>query len=297
VPYYLLEPNGVKELQKALKSCSSPSKLPEIGFMRQAKRTYFSVMSIMFAVLLLGAALWIGEGTITTPIQWVFILTALLLPISEWAVTGAHWLIEYTMKPRPCLRYDFSSQIPKEAATFVVIPVIWSTVEEVQKIAERLELHYLANRNPNIHFAILSDFTDAESEIKPDDELVMSAAKESIEKLNKTYSNEEGSTFHLYQRRRLWNDSEGAWLGWERKRGKLVEFVELLRGSKNTTYNFIVGDTTLHPHIRYIISLDADTQLPLESAQRMIGTLHLPYNRPRLNPSRTYGMQIIYYMF
>ncbi len=170
----------------------------------------------------------------------------------------------------------------------VVIPVIWSTVEQVHEMADRLELHYLANRDSNIHFALLGDFVDADAESLPQDAAILEAARTSIEKLNRTYSHTGGnSTFHLFQRRRLWNPSEGVWMGWERKRGKLVEFVELLQGQANTTYDFVVGDSSVLPSIRYIITLDADTQLPIGSAQRMIGTLHLPYNQPRLNRSRT----------
>lgn len=285
--YYLLEPDGVRELRQALKMCSTPRYLPETGILRRATGAYFTILTGLFAVALLGFAVWIASGAGFTTARWVMILLALLLPASEWAVTAAHWLIECTRRPRPLLRYDFSRGIPPEAATMVVIPVIWSTVKEVQELAARLELHYLANRDPNIHFALLGDLVDADAERLPEDAAVLAAARASIEELNCRYSSSGGSTFHLFQRRRMWNPSEGVWMGWERKRGKLVEFVELLKGRTDNTYDCVVGDTSILPRIRYIITLDADTQLPLGSAQRMIGTLHLPYNRPRLNRTRT----------
>jgi cellobiose phosphorylase len=285
--YYLLEPDGVKELRRALKMCGTPGYLPETGILRRATAAYFTLLTGLFAVSLLGFAVWIGGGASITTAQWAMILAALSLPASQWAVTAAHWLIECARRPRPLLRYDFSRGIPAEATTMVVIPVIWSTVKEVQELADRLELHYLGNRDSNIHFALLGDLVDAAAERLPEDAAVLATARASIEELNCTYSRPGGSTFHLFQRRRLWNPSEGVWMGWERKRGKLVEFVELLKGQTDTTYDFVAGDTSILPQIRYIITLDADTQLPLGSAQRMIGTLHLPYNRPRLNPSRT----------
>ncbi|MFC4769557.1 GH36-type glycosyl hydrolase domain-containing protein [Effusibacillus consociatus] len=285
--YYLLEPAGVRELRSALQICGRPRLLPEIGILRRATGVYFTLLAGLFALALLGFAAWIGGGVSLTPTQWAVIVLALAFPASEWAVTAVHWLIECGMRPRPLLRYDFSHGIPAEATTMVVIPVIWSTVEEVQELVDRLELHYLANRDPNIHYALLGDFVDADEESLPEDTAVLAAARESIEALNRTYSRPGGTTFHLFQRRRLWNPSEGVWMGWERKRGKLVEFVELLKGRTETAYDFVVGDSAVLSRIRYIITLDADTKLPMGSAQRMIGTLHLPYNRPRLNRTRT----------
>lgn len=288
VAYYLLEPSGLKELQLALQQCSSPRRLPHIGVLQRAPGVYFTLLAGLFILALLGFAAWIGGGAGYTLAEWAVILLVLSLPVSEWAVTALHWIIVCARRPQPLLRYDFSHEIPAEATTMVVIPVIWSTAEQVQEMADRLELHYLANRNSNIHFALLGDFVDADAESLPQDAAILEAARTSIEKLNRTYSQTgKNSTFHLFQRRRLWNPSEGVWMGWERKRGKLVEFVELLKGQADTTYDFVVGDSTVLPGIRYIITLDADTQLPIGSAQRMIGTLHLPYNRPRLNRSRT----------
>ncbi|BBB91846.1 MAG TPA: glucoamylase family protein [Methylomusa anaerophila] len=287
VAYYLLEPDGIRELRRAMKMCGAPRHLPEIEILRRATGTYFTVLTGLFAAALSGFTMWIANGTSFSVGQWAVIVLALFLPVSEWAVTAAHWLIERTRRPLPLLRYDFSRGVPPEAATLVVIPVIWSTVREVQELAVRLELHYLANRDANIHFALLGDFVDADAEKLPGDAAILAAARASIEGLNCMYSRPGESTFHLFQRCRRWNPSEGVWMGWERKRGKLVEFVQLLKGRTDTTYDCVLGDTAILPQIRYIITLDADTQLPLGSAQRMIGTMHLPYNRPRLNHTST----------
>jgi cyclic beta-1,2-glucan synthetase len=285
--YYLLEADGMRRLQLALAMCGKTRRRLLTGVGMRPTGAYFVLLIGCFALALSGLAWWIGYGAALKPAEWLVILCALLLPASEWGVAAAHWLIECGRKPLHLLRYDLAGGIPEEAAAMVVIPVIWSTPDEVHELADRLELHYLANRDPNLHFALLGDFADAKEERLPEDAAVVAAAQERIKELNDKYASSGGSRFYFFQRRRLWNPSEGVWMGWERKRGKLVEFVELLRGSRNTTYEVVNGDTSVFPKIRYIITLDADTQLPAGSARRMIATLHLPYNRPRLNDKRT----------
>ncbi|CAG7658165.1 GH36-type glycosyl hydrolase domain-containing protein [Paenibacillus allorhizosphaerae] len=284
VAYYLLEAQGLAELQQALKLCGKTGALPEAWIKQRAAGVYFQVLALCFVVALACISLWIGWNASITPFAWAFVLMLLAFPASEFGVTAVHWLIERAKRPMRLLRYDFSKGVPEDASTMVAIPVIWSRIEEVKRITERLELHYLANRDPHIHYSILSDFRDADAEHLPEDEAVLRFAKAEIERLNEAYPN---STFHLFHRRRMWNPSEQVWMGWERKRGKLVEFVQLLRGNESTSYSTILGDTPVLNKIRYVITLDADTQLPLESAHRMIGAMHLPFNRPRLNSSGT----------
>lgn len=284
VSYYLLEPDGVEALRQGLKKCGKPRILPETGLLRRPTGTYFNLLAGFLTVALIGFSILIGWNQLLTPLEWIFTIIVLSFPALEWAISATHWFIERVKRPVPLLKYDFSKEIPSEAKTMVVIPIIWSTVEEVEELTERLELHYLANRDENLYFALLGDFKDAETENLKQDEVVVQAAKETIHRLNHTY---HSHSFYLFQRRRLWNPSEGTWMGWERKRGKLVEFVELLKGKKDTSFNVIEGDVSSLDQVRYIITLDSDTQLPLESAHRMIGTMHLPFNRPRLNESQT----------
>ncbi|MCA0758467.1 glycosyl transferase family 36 [Paenibacillus sp. N4] len=282
--YYLLDPGGQTELRKALKACGKTGAMPAAGLRRRASGTYFQLLALSFAVALAVFSVWIGWQDRWTAAGTAVVLLLLALPASEWAVTALHWLIERAARPARILRYDFSNGIPDNAATMVVIPVIWSDAGEVKELTDRLELHYLANRDPNLHFAILSDYKDADTQHTDADKEVIAAAKAEIERLNEAYPE---TTFHLFHRERCWNASEGAWMGWERKRGKLVEFVELLRGKTDTSYSERSGDPEILNKLKYIITLDADTQLPLESARRMVGAMHLPYNRPRMNASRT----------
>ena len=286
IAYYLLEPTGLKSLRHSLKKCGEgkPRMMPENEILRRPAETYFNMLALCFATALIVFSLWIGWNWTFSPLQWLAILAVLSMPAMEWAVTAVHWFIERVRRPIPLLRYDFSKGIPKDATTMVVIPVIWSTKLEVVEMVEQLELHYLANRDQNLHFALLSDFKDAKSEQLDEDQIVIEAAIKEIKRLNENYPE---SSFYLFQRKRLWNSSENAWMGWERKRGKLVEFVELLKGKGDLSFSVIEGEQSQLKDIRYIITLDADTKLPLESAQRMVGTMHLPFNRPRLNKSQT----------
>ncbi|MCZ8513949.1 glycosyl transferase family 36 [Paenibacillus filicis] len=282
--YFLLEAQGMRALQQALKQCGEAGPLPEAGIKLRAPSLFIRLLALCMVLALAGLSLAVGSTTPLSSLGWVSVLLLLALPASEWGGTAVHWLIERTIRPIRLLRYDFSKGVPDDASTMVVIPVIWSQLGAVKGTAERLEQHYLANRDPNIHYAILSDFRDADTEYLPEDEAIVSMAKAEIEKLNRSYPK---STFHLFHRHRKWNPSEQAWMGWERKRGKLEEFVKLLKGDEDTSYSTILGDAAVLNRIRYVITLDADTRLPIESAHRMIGAMHLPLNRPRLDESRT----------
>jgi len=287
VSYYLLEPAGVRLLKQALRACWRTRRLTGVGRWNRSCRTYFGVLAAVFGLFWIGAARLINGGAVWTPGEWAVALLALALPASEWAVTTVHGAIKRCFRPMPLLRYDFSEGVPPEATTMVVIPVIWSSADDVRETAERLELHHLATRDANVHYAMLGDFADAEAETEPKDAAIVEAARQAVEELNRKYAAPGGSTFHLFLRKRTWNPKENVWMGWERKRGKLVEFVELLRGKTDTGFVWTIGDASVWPRVRYVITLDADTELPMGAARRMIGAMHLPFNRPRLNPSQT----------
>ncbi|MCR2804441.1 GH36-type glycosyl hydrolase domain-containing protein [Paenibacillus soyae] len=288
VSYYLLDARGMKELRQALKQCGKAGALPEAGLRLRASGLYLQMVAWGTLIALACFCLTIGASRgLALPVSAGAIaagLLLLLIPASEWAVTAVHWLIERMTRPIRLLRYDFSKGVPEEASTMVVMPVIWSSTDNIRATFDRLEQHYLANREPNIHFGVLSDLQDADAEKLPEDDAVLRLAKAETDRLNREYP---AASFHLFHRGRRWNPSERAWMGWERKRGKLEEFVKLLKGDRQTSFDHIYGDTSVHKRIRYVITLDADTLLPLESARRMIGAIHLPYNRPRLDSSGT----------
>src|SRR5207245_1260631 len=135
-----------------------------------------------------------------------------------------------------------------------------------------------------LRFALLSDWTDCAQEHAPDDEALLTAARAGIAELNRRHgaSGDGEPRFYLFHRRRLWSESEGRWMGWERKRGKLHELNRLLRGATDTS--FMIENLEVPASIRFVITLDADTQLPRGAAARLVGTLAHPLNRPRLEP-------------
>lgn len=283
VAYYLMDAAGVKRLRETLKLRAGPRDRPP----NVNARRYFGLLTVSFVcALAIMAALVSGLSTLHT-LDWLLVVAFCLLPASEWAVAFVHWLMECTITPTPLLRYDFSAGIPDDAMTMVVVPVIWSSPDEVQEMAERLALHYVSTRDAHVHFAILGDFSDASAAHETADLAILDVAQSRIEELNQTYGTAHHAPFHLFHRKRTWNDSERRYMGWERKRGKLVEFVELLRGSRETSYDVIVGDRTVLPDIRYVVTLDTDTRVPLGSVQRMVATMHLPYHRPRVNAQGT----------
>ncbi|MHC4165151.1 MAG: glycosyl transferase, partial [Planctomycetota bacterium] len=123
----------------------------------------------------------------------------------------------------------------------------------------------------------------------PGDEELVAALANGIDRLNTRYEGPPGGgeRFLLLHRRRPWNEREGQWIGWERKRGKLHELNRLLRGATDTTFIPIRGRPPAVPEgVRYVLTLDADTRLPKGTAYRLVGAMAHPLNRPRFDPGK-----------
>src|ERR1039458_8496571 len=166
----------------------------------------------------------------------------------------------------------------------VVVPTLLTSPGTVARLVESLEIHYLANRDKHLYFALLTDFQDAPEETGPEDKSLVRLARVGIEMLNAKYLSDRPNIFFLFHRSRRWNKVEGEWMGYERKRGKLTEFNALLRGGSRDCFSEIVGDTAILPSIKFVITLDTDTQLPREAARHLAGTMAHPLNRPQLDP-------------
>ncbi len=229
-------------------------------------------------------------------VEWPFlIITALLalIPAGDLALTVLNWDVTHFFEPRLLPRMNTAEGIPEDARTFVVVPTIFQSEQQVEQLVERLEVHYLANQDNQVYFALLGDFPDSDYEETPKDSLVLAAAQSGIEQLNRRHGQDR---FHLFHRRRLWNPSEGKWMGWERKRGKLEEFNRLLRGRRDNSFVVRTADDTLLKSIRYVITLDSDTQLPRDVARKLVGAATHPLNRPHVDPSTdrvVYGYGIL----
>ncbi len=211
----------------------------------------------------------------------VFFTFIFLVCASQLAVAVMNWLCTLLLKPCPLPRMDFSAGIAPECRTMVVVPTMLTSLEGVDHLIETLEIHQLANRDRHLHFALLTDFRDAPEETLSGDEPLLMRARAGVEMLNRKYPAALNSPrFFLFHRPRRWNAGEGLWMGYERKRGKLTEFNALLRGGSRECFSEIVGETAILPSIKYVITLDTDTQLPREAARQLVGTMAHPLNRP-----------------
>jgi cellobiose phosphorylase len=222
-----------------------------------------------------------------TPEPWLGLLTlAFLVGVSQPAVALMNWLAMQLVQPRLLPRLDYTAGIAADARTMVVVPTMLTSREGVTRLLETLELHHLANRDPQLHFALLTDFRDAAGETMPGDQALLQRVQAGVEQLNRQYPALEHTTFFLFHRPRRWNAGEGAWMGRERKRGKIAEFNARLRGGAAGCFSSIVGATAVLPAIRYVITLDTDTQLPRDAARQLVATMAHPLNWPVFDAAR-----------
>jgi cellobiose phosphorylase len=203
-----------------------------------------------------------------------------LLCASQLGVSLVNWLATIFVAPSSLPRMDFSKGVPSEHATLVVVPTMLASVRGVETLLESLEVRYLANGDGNIYFALLTDFRDATVERQPADGELLLRAGEGIQALNEKYKSDRPCIFYLFHRPRRWNEAEKIWMGYERKRGKLEDLNHCLRGGSRENFSKIVGDLAALPRIKYVITLDTDTQLPRDAARQLAATMAHPLNRP-----------------
>ena len=227
-----------------------------------------------------------------------------LFAASQLAIALVNWVAQLLVTPYSLPRLDFSVEIPSAFRALVVVPTMLTSKSDVPTLVEALEVRFLANRDDNLYFGLLTDYRDADQETLPEDAELLQFAQLSIEELNKKYSyamendaievtgaaaiGDEGP-FFLFHRPRRWNLREQLWMGHERKRGKLADLNALLRGKGRDAFSLIVGNTAVLPEVKYVITLDTDTQLPRESAHQFVGAMAHPLNRPRLDKACSDG--------
>ncbi len=224
---------------------------------------------------------WANWRTLGAPLV-VLLAVPVLMCAGQFGVAVVNWLSGVLMQPQPLPRMDFRRGIPPEHRTLVVVPTMLSSEAAIEHLLEGLEIRYLANRDPSLHFALLTDLADAATESLPGDAPLIELAREGIERLNEKYPGERGDVFFLLHRNRRWNAQENIWMGYERKRGKLADLNATLRGAK-ARFAQVAGDISALFDVRYVITLDTDTQLPRDAAREMVGAMAHTLNRPVLD--------------
>jgi len=210
----------------------------------------------------------------------------LILCFSQLAVAVVNWLSTLAAGPRLLPRLDYSKGIEPESRTMVAVPTLVPDAEAVYRLLESIEIHYLSNRDANLHFALLTDFPDSSAETMPNDADLRSQLREGVAALNTKYGSKKASLFYLFHRPRRWNASQGRWMAYERKRGKIAEFNSVLRGGDTEAFCDIVGDPSILSGIKYVITLDTDTQLPRGAAYLLVATMAHVLNRPVFDPEK-----------
>jgi cyclic beta-1,2-glucan synthetase len=213
-----------------------------------------------------------------------FLLT--ILPASQGAVEIMNHIVSAMFSPEPLPKLDFSEGVPEKETTLVVIPALLLSEKQTRAMVESLEVRYLANRDPNIHYAVLTDLPDStEKPREQDSHPLVQLAVSLITELEQRYASQGGGSFLFLHRHRVFNAREGVWMGWERKRGKLLDLNRLLRDEYDA-FPIKAGNLSVLPKTRYVLTLDADTQLPRDSAHKLIGTTAHPLNRAIVDPAR-----------
>ena len=278
VGYFLVD-RGRVALEKAVGARSRRRQLLGRLASDAPLRTYLGSTGLI--TLLLTAVFLTGvQWQEVAPWTWAPLGLLVLLAASQLAVASVNWLASLLVLPRSLPRMDFSEGIPPAYRTLVVVPTLLTTEPGVDRLVESLEVTYLANRDPALFFALLTDYRDAETEFCVEDPALLQLAQRGIESLNAQYAEGAQTRFFLFHRPRRWNPHDRVWMGHERKRGKLAELNEFLREGKPGSFAKVVGATETLVGVKYVITLDTDTELPRDAARQLVGAMAHPLHRP-----------------
>ena len=281
VGYYLIDA-GRPVLEQATGARVPLAERSRRWLLAHAAGAYFGSL-LLFMAALVAAPLLFVAGLV----PWVtlgLLGLLLLLPASELAVLIVNYLVTSLLPPEVLPKMSFEKEgIPDDCRTLVVVPMLLTTPSAIQNQLSRLEIHYLGNTDANLRFSLLSDFSDAPLQSMPEDAEYIDIAARGVEELSRRHGS---GHFFLFHRGRMWSESEQRWIGWERKRGKLEQLNQFLIGEPTPELEgfLYTGDRAQLAGIRFVITLDADTQLLRDTARRMIETLAHPLNQARLSP-------------
>ncbi|MCK9216413.1 MAG: glycosyl transferase [Firmicutes bacterium] len=267
VGYYLVDKGRIKLFEKL--------KLGK-DYLRLDSTALYIMPILILAILIT----YFIINTFLKNIEWVKLLLIapfLFISISDISV---HFINYLFMKAYPVSllpRLEFKEGIPKEAMTMVIMPALLTDKKSAKELIEKMEVYYLANKDKNIFFALVGDFVDSNKEKEKKDESIVNEALSGVKILNDVYS-KEGERFYYFHRKRIFNKIQNKWMGWERKRGAIIEFNNMIRG-KDNTFHIKTGDISKLKDLKYIITIDSDTNLKMNSAKKLIGIIAHPLNR------------------
>ncbi|MEP6762823.1 MAG: glucoamylase family protein [Gemmatimonadaceae bacterium] len=291
VGFYLVDA-GIAELERKSKYETTIGEALYRYIRRHPTRVFVGAMTLatigaIVAVLKLG-------GT-NANMAWFLIVAVTLIPANDIAVSLINQLVTAFLPTHVLPRLNFEEKgIATDCPTAVVVPTLFDSAGDVRDTLAHLEVQFLANRDDELHFTVLSDFTDAPAEQMPGDEEIVQQALQGIRELNAKYA-KHGDVFHLLHRARHWNASEGVWMGWERKRGKLAQFNKLTQGGGSMAFAYTSAEVNAMDGTRYVITLDSDTVLPANAARALVGTIahplhHAVYDEGKGRIVRGYGI-------
>jgi hypothetical protein len=281
VGYYLIAEGRELLYKRAHVHLPWPERGQEL-LRRYADEFYLSGIEVLtFAIVM--AIVWRGIQVYSLSAIF-FCVLALLLPSSQSAVEVMNYLVTSLLPPRLLPKLDFRDGIPDDCLTVVVVPTLLLNEKQVQRLLNDLEVRYVGNMSPNLHFALLTDLPDSASRPSEDDPLVYLCG-ELIRGLNDKYRGNGAGSFAMFHRHRVYNPRESVWMGWERKRGKLLDFNKLILRNYDS-FPFKAGDLSFLPRVRYVLTLDSDTELPRGTAHRLIGALAHPLCQAIIDPER-----------
>nr|HXY15645.1 glucoamylase family protein [Terriglobales bacterium] len=253
-------------------------------FLRRHPDEYYLPAIEIFTFAIISVVVVLITNRFSPPDLIFLAIVALLLPASQSAVLLVNYLTTSLLRPQILPKLDFSEGVPDDCVTLVAVPTLLLNEKQVHRLVEDLEVRFLGNRDRNVHFILLSDLPDSRQSPREDSPLI-DLCGELVRKLNDRYAGEGKGSFLLLHRHRVYNPREKVWMGWERKRGKLMDLNKFLRHEYDS-FPVKVGDLSVLPKVRYVITLDSDTELPRGSAYRMIGCLAHPLNQAVIDPEK-----------
>ena len=284
IGYYLID-DGLAELRKR---CDfHPHILDRIRIVLRTYPDDFYLGGIQTIALLVMAALILPLVPLYNPLGSLAIaFLLLLLPVSQGAVELMNHTISAILKPQALPKLDFSEGIPDDCKTLVAVPTLLLNEQQVRGLVDELEVRSLANQDPNVHYALLTDLPDSvEKPLERDSHPLVMLAGQLIDDLNRRYAGTNSGTFLMLHRHRIFNPRQNVWMGWERKRGKLLDLNRLVMGGMDC-FPYKAGNSAVLNGMRYVLTLDSDTKLPRDSVHRMVGAMAHPLNRAILDPQR-----------